>query len=38
MELRQLKQFVAVAETLAQFLVVALRNARVFAEARRRGA
>ena len=29
---------VAVAETLAQFLVVALRNARLFAEARRRGA
>ena len=29
---------VAVGETLAQFLVVALRNARLFAEARRRGA
>lgn len=29
---------VAVAETLAQFLVIALRNARLFAEARRRGA
>jgi len=29
---------VAVGETLAQFLVIALRNARLFAEARRRGA